>query len=120
MASVGSPHGGIAAPRGPFAERQKHGTQAGGGRKQPVGNKADWAKITFHGRDAHIEGDAPDRIAMDQAVEAPAGTRGVRRVDASQARIVLGSPYDESVPVADNGTDEGRVRSRRIEISIVK
>jgi outer membrane protein OmpA-like peptidoglycan-associated protein len=66
------------------------------------GVKADWAKVTFHGRDAHIEGDAPGRIAIDEAVEALAGTRGVRRVDASQARIVLASPTIDSLLTNNN------------------
>ena len=36
--------------------------------------KADWAKLSFDGRDARLEGDAPGRKAIDEAVKAVAGT----------------------------------------------
>jgi hypothetical protein len=110
--------------------------------------KADWAKVSVNGRDAQIEGDAPGRIAIDQAVRAVAGTLGVRRVDAVQVKVVLATPtvaslvtssgrpgiegnwpdanrlsavgYGETIPIGDNGMDQERASNRRIEIKIAK
>ncbi len=63
---------------------------------------ADWVKLNFDGRDARIEGDAPGRIAIDEAVKAVAGTVGVRRVDASSAKVVLAMPT--VTPVVTNNS----------------
>ena len=41
---------------------------------------AQWSKLTFDGRDASLAGDAPDAEALDAAVKAVTGTRGVRTV----------------------------------------
>ena len=64
--------------------------------------KADWAKVTVNGRDARIEGDAPGRIAIDEAARAVAGTPGVRRVDAAQAKVVLAAPTADSLVTNNN------------------
>ncbi|WP_162918908.1 Ig-like domain-containing protein [Taklimakanibacter deserti] len=64
--------------------------------------KADWAKVTFNGRDGHIEGDAPGRLAIDEAVKAVAGTQGVRRVDAAQAKVVLAAPTVDTLVTNNN------------------
>jgi outer membrane protein OmpA-like peptidoglycan-associated protein len=64
--------------------------------------KADWAKVSFNGRDAHIEGDAPGRIAIEEAVKAVAGAQGVRRVDATQVKVVLPPPTIESLMTKDS------------------
>jgi hypothetical protein len=66
------------------------------------GAKADWAKLSFNGRDALLQGDAPGRIAIDEAVKAVAGTQGVRRVDAAQAKVVLAPPTIETVVTNNN------------------
>ena len=39
----------------------------------------DWARIEISGRDARINGEAPDDAAITAAVEAVAGTYGIRR-----------------------------------------
>ncbi len=67
--------------------------------------KSDWAKVSFDGRDALLEGNAPGRIAIDEAVKAVAGTEGVRRVDASAAKVVLAPPTITSV-VTNNARPE--------------
>src|SRR5689334_9821272 len=54
--------------------------------------KADWAKISFDGRDARLEGDAPSRMALEEAVKAVSDVQGVRRVDTAQAKVVLAPP----------------------------
>lgn len=54
--------------------------------------KADWAKLSFDGRDARLEGDAPGLRAIEEAAKAVAGTEGVRRVDISATRVVLAPP----------------------------
>jgi outer membrane protein OmpA-like peptidoglycan-associated protein len=59
--------------------------------------KADWAKVSVEGRDALIEGDAPGRIAIEEAAKAVAGTAGIRRVDTSPAKVVLALPTITSV-----------------------
>lgn len=59
--------------------------------------KADWAKVSFDGRDALLAGDAPGRVAIDEAVKVVAATEGVRRVDASPAKVVLAVPTITSV-----------------------
>lgn len=64
--------------------------------------KADWAKVTFNGRDGLLAGDAPGRIAIDEAVKAVAGTAGVRRVDAAQAKVVLAPPTIETLVTNNN------------------
>ena len=64
--------------------------------------KADWAKVSFDGRDALLEGNAPGRIAIDEAVKAVAGTAGVRRVDATPAKVVLAPPTITSVVTNNN------------------
>ena len=48
---------------------------------------ADWAKVSFDGRDATLSGDAPGAAALDAAVKAVSGTRGVRVVS-NTARVV--------------------------------
>lgn len=57
-----------------------------------AGIKADWAKLSFDGRDARLEGAAPGLRAIEDAVKAVAGTDGVRRVDAAFAKVVLAPP----------------------------
>src|SRR5262245_28766817 len=64
--------------------------------------KADWAKVTFNGRDGLLTGDAPGRAAIDEAMKAVAGTEGVRRVDAAQAKVVLAPPTIESILTNNN------------------
>ncbi|TMJ35314.1 MAG: hypothetical protein E6G89_18830 [Alphaproteobacteria bacterium] len=64
--------------------------------------KADWAKLSFDGRDARLEGDAPGRKAIDEAVKAVAGTEGVRRVDATSAKVVLAPPTVTSLLTKNN------------------
>src|SRR4029078_3259225 len=64
--------------------------------------KADWARVNFSGRDAHIEGDAPGRIAIEEAVKAAAGDQCVRRVDATTVKIVLPPPTIESLVTKDS------------------
>lgn len=64
--------------------------------------KADWAKLSFDGRDAVLEGNAPGRKAIDEAVSAVAGTAGVRRVDAASAKVVLAPPTITSVVTNNN------------------
>jgi outer membrane protein OmpA-like peptidoglycan-associated protein len=64
--------------------------------------KADWAKLSFDGRDALLEGNAPGRKAIDDAVKAVAGTAGVRRVDATSAKVVLAPPTITSVVTNNN------------------
>lgn len=64
--------------------------------------KADWAKLSFNGRDALLEGNAPGRSAIDAAVQAVAGTEGVRRVDAAQAKVVLAEPTITSLVTNSN------------------
>lgn len=54
--------------------------------------KADWAKLSFDGRDARLEGDAPGLRAIEEAANAVAGTQGVRRVDVSSTKVVLAPP----------------------------
>jgi outer membrane protein OmpA-like peptidoglycan-associated protein len=61
------------------------------------GAKADWAKVSFTGRDALIEGNAPGRAAIEDAVKTVAATQGVRRVDATQAKVVLAEPTIKSI-----------------------
>jgi len=65
-------------------------------------DKSDWAKVTFNGRDGHIAGDAPGRLAIDEAVKAVAGTQGVRRVDAAQAKVVLAAPTVDTLVTNNN------------------
>ena len=48
---------------------------------------AGWAKLSFDGRDATIQGDSPSQEAIDAAVAALAAVPGVRRVE-SAARVV--------------------------------
>lgn len=62
------------------------------GRASLAGIKADWATLSFDGRDARLEGSAPGRRAIEDAVKAVAGTEGVRLVDASSTRVVLAPP----------------------------
>jgi outer membrane protein OmpA-like peptidoglycan-associated protein len=50
-----------------------------------------WAKTAIAGRDAVLLGDAPSAEAMQRAIQAVAGTFGVRRVD-SKARVVEPPP----------------------------
>jgi hypothetical protein len=69
--------------------------EAAGGSLSAV--KADWARVTFDGRDAHIEGDALGRIAM-----AVARTQGVRRLDAAQAKVVLALPTIDPLLINNN------------------
>lgn len=57
-----------------------------------AGIKADWAKLSLDGRDARLEGQAPGLRAIEDAVKVVAGTEGVRRVDASPAKVVLAPP----------------------------
>lgn len=64
--------------------------------------KADWAKVSFAGRDALLEGDAPGRSAIADAVKAVAGTEGVRRVDATPAKVVLAAPTIDPVVTNNN------------------
>lgn len=66
------------------------------------GAKGDWAKLSFDGRDARLEGDAPGRILIDEAVKAVAGTQGVRRVEAAQAKVVLAPPTIETLLTNNN------------------
>jgi hypothetical protein len=101
--------------------------------------KVTWASITFHGRDAHIEGgphcDQPSppnqqqssrnqgQLARDlcqvalgeRRAVAAAHALGEAGVDASRLSAV---GYGETVPLAKNWTDEGRVQNRRIEIIV--
>ena len=58
--------------------------------------------MTFNGRDGLLHGDAPGRLAIDEAVKAVAGTPGVRRVDAAQAKVVLATPTIESLVTNDS------------------
>jgi outer membrane protein OmpA-like peptidoglycan-associated protein len=48
---------------------------------------ADWAQVAFNGRDAKITGAAPSDEAIAAAVQAVAGTYGVRRVDRAGATL---------------------------------
>jgi outer membrane protein OmpA-like peptidoglycan-associated protein len=75
-------------------------TQASGANLATI--KADWAKLSFDGRDALLEGNAPGRKAIDDAVKAVAGTAGVRRVDATPAKVVLAPPTITSVVTNNN------------------
>ena len=67
-----------------------------------AGAKGDWAKLSLDGRDARLEGNAPGRIAIDEAVKAVAGTPGVRRVDAAQAKVVLAEPTINTLVTNNN------------------
>src|SRR5262249_20731673 len=67
--------------------------------------RADLAQVTVSGRDVQIEGDAPGRIAIDEAAKTVAGTPGVRRVDATQAKVVLAVPTVDSL-VTNNSRPE--------------
>ena len=60
---------------------------------------AGWAKLSFDGRDATIQGDSPSQEAIDAAVGALAAVPGVRRVE-SAARVVAqpAGSSEESTP----------------------
>ncbi|MCB1377885.1 MAG: hypothetical protein KDK89_05890, partial [Alphaproteobacteria bacterium] len=68
--------------------------------------KADWAKLTFDGRDARLTGEAPNDEAADAAVAAVAATYGVRRVEGI-IRVVPPPPKVElRQPTVDKVTAE--------------
>ncbi|QIG51089.1 OmpA family protein [Nordella sp. HKS 07] len=69
------------------------------------GIKADWAKLSFDGRDARLEGSAPGVRAVEDAVKAVAGTEGVRRVESSAAKVVLAPPTLDPL-IANNNRPE--------------
>src|SRR5262245_24173776 len=50
---------------------------------------AEWAKLGLDGRDVILTGEAESEEAVAAAVRAVVGTRGVRRVDSGQVKIVV-------------------------------
>ena len=52
----------------------------------------DWAKVTFDGRDAKLEGEAASEEALNNAIKAVAGTYGVRMVDTKSVKIAPPKP----------------------------
>ncbi len=60
-------------------------------REKLASANAPWAKLSMDGRDAAISGDAESDQAIQAAVDAVTGARGVRLVE-SRARIVVAPP----------------------------
>ncbi len=64
---------------------------------------ADWAKVSFDGRDAVLAGEGPSDEALAAASQSVSGTYGVRRVDSSGLKIApaLAAPTvsDPSAPI---------------------
>ena len=62
---------------------------------------ADWAKLTFDGRDVNLGGDAPSEEAIDKAVSAIKGTYGVRAFTDS-TRVVAPPPVTLLAPTIES------------------
>jgi outer membrane protein OmpA-like peptidoglycan-associated protein len=69
------------------------------------------------GHTDNIGSESYNQALSERRAVAVAHALGEAGVDANRLSA-LG--YGETVPIADNGTDEGRARNRRIEIKIVK
>ncbi len=65
---------------------------------------ADWAKLTFDGRDVNLGGDAPSEDAIDKAAAAIAGTYGTRTLTIAARVVVPVPPVTLLAPTIDSIT----------------
>jgi outer membrane protein OmpA-like peptidoglycan-associated protein len=74
-------------------------------------------KLEVGGHTDNIGSEPYNQALSERRAVAVAHALGEAGVDANRLSAI---GYGETVPLGDNGTDEGRARNRRIEIKIVK